>query len=198
VAATEAGRCRHDKPIGVCLREHVRALVPPARPRSGADRDCPVCHTALSINIGNKGQRFVWDCAKHCDPSAVRGELQALGADAVCLGNYGSTDWVRRDAENKRKQVKSSGQVAPSTLEAERKYYVIEKLYGREFESVALLKVCLRAVIESDGNVSPDPEHLLPRDYRELAALARRAGVERCYSYKFARWWLKQLAEVRA
>lgn len=137
--------------------------------------------------------RFVWHCPTQCDPAPVRRAFtDTYQVDETCLGSYGK----QPAASKPRDQHRAADRVAPSTLAAERRWYVIEKLAAREFDSVALLKVCIQAVKESDGNVSPDPEHLLPLDYRELAALARRAGIERCYSYKFARWWLKQMGAV--
>jgi hypothetical protein len=181
--AGEAGRCRHDRPIGACLRDHVRALVPLPHPKSGADRECPVCRKPLSINIGSKGQRFVWNCATNCDPVAVRECLEDLGVDPVCLGNYGSATWERSE---RRKERERPAAADSATLAAARRSYVFEKLIEGDFRSVAELKTAMQAVKESDGNVSPEPDHLLPRDYSERAALARRAGIARRNSYKVA------------
>jgi hypothetical protein len=186
-------RCRLGFEQSACIRYHVRELVPALRQKSGSDRECPVCRLPISFNPGTKGQWCVWCCDSDCDPVIVRAALEDLRIDAGCLGNYGSGAWVKAQERKKAKGAAAYPDRAGTVmLAAARRSYVIEKLYERDFDSVALLKVCIRAVFESDGTVSPDPALLLPRDYRELAALARRAGVERCYSYKLARSWLSR------
>jgi hypothetical protein len=181
----EAGQCAAGKTITACRDQHVRYKIPPLQRPSGNDRECPKCGKPLSINIGSKGMRFVWHCGGQCDEHDIRRLFtDKLGLNGTCLGNYGKRPSGTPDAMRDRPRA--------DVYEAARKCFLIDQLVRLDLgnDSGTLLRVCIQAVLESDGNVRADPESLLPADRSNLAALARRSGVERRNSYRFADWWL--------
>ena len=65
----------------------------------------------------------------------------------------------------------------PATLAAARRSYACQQLVRSDLTNGSLLKMCLQAIAESDGGVPGDPALLLPGDYQEFNALAKRAGI---------------------
>jgi hypothetical protein len=181
----EAGQCAAGKTLTACRDQHIRYKVPPLQRPSGSDRECPKCGKPLSINIGSKGMRFVWHCGGQCDEREIRRLLlDKHGIDEACLGSYGKRQRGIPDAMRDRPRA--------DVYEAARKCFLIDQFIRLDLgnDSGTLLRACIQAVLESDGNVKADPESLLPADRSHLAALARRSGVERRNSYRFADWWM--------
>ena len=132
---------------------------------------------------------MVWNCFGGCDPADVRAALEVAGADALCLGSYCSDEWQQR--RERRDLGGFTGRADPPTLAAARRSYAYAKLISSDV-SGTLLRMCMRVIEDSDGNVSGDPDELLPRDLAEFAALAKRIGIERTYAYRLARQWLSK------
>lgn len=184
--------CKSGLTQAACIQQHAREALPAASPRHGKDRQCPICAGNLSLNPGDKGAWLMWTCHEGCHPETLRETLETVaGIDPACLGSWYSGEWKQRQ-EQKQRRGASTYTLRPdaASIAAVGRSYAYQKLISAEVESLGLLKVCMQAVAESDGTVSGDPDLLLPRDYRELAALARRAGIERSYSYRLARSWI--------
>lgn len=185
--AGEVGRCALGSTITTCRDLHVRRKVPPLATRSGDDRECPECGKPMSVNIGRRGMRFVWSCGGGCDEHEIRALLAGkLGIDETCLGNYGKRKRATADLDARSRP-------DSAVYAAARKYFAIEKVLKLGLEPIAQ-RACLQAIMEGDGDLPPRPEVLLPCDYKSLAALARRAGVARTYSYQWAAEWLAKQA----
>ena len=54
----------------------------------------------------------------------------------------------------------------------------------------SLLRMCIQALSEGDGDLPGDPCKLLPVDRDDFLALALRAGIERGYAYRVFRQWM--------
>jgi hypothetical protein len=166
-----------------CAWDHVAALVPKGREGSRSVRLCP-CHddrkASLSINPG-RVHRVVWHCGAECDPGDIRAELLGLGVDPSCLGNYGLP---RRTIQPGMRVV---GHDPALTADAKR-WHAVRKLPADLNGS--LLRMCVQAISEGDGDLPGDPYELLPVNRDDFLALALRAGVERGYAYRVYRQWM--------
>lgn len=163
-----------------CLKQHVAAELD----ANGHGYKCPVPghadrHASLSLNVGER-VRLVWCCHAGCDPADVRAALLDMGMDESCIGTYGTP---RRNGPG----APAPRHADPGTVADARRFQAVLKLPAEI--SGPMLRMCVQAISEGDGNLPGDPERLLPRDCKRFAALARRAGINRTFAYKlYARW----------
>jgi hypothetical protein len=65
--------------------------------------------------------------------------------------------------------------ITPEVERAARQWHACSQLiHRRPWRSVALWRMCLQAIFDSDGYVTGDPAVLLPRDRAGFMALAKR------------------------
>jgi hypothetical protein len=172
-----------------CHRLHVWSQIPRSRDR-GQNRECPACHANFSINPADVPKVWmVGYCHAGCDAADIRQRLLGLGIPELCLGRFGQPS----SSQTATAPVQRSG-IDSASLAAIRRDQLYAKLAGSDLTNGSLLRMCIQAVSESNGDVPPDPEHLLPRDHGEFIALAKRTGIERCHCYKLARLWLGRYA----
>jgi len=167
-----------------CAWDHVAARVPRGREGTKSVRLCPVHDdrkASLSINPGHI-QRVVWHCGAECDPGDIRAALLDLGVDESCLGRYG----LPKRAITPGLRIQGHD---PALIANVKRYHAILKL--PEMSSGKMLKMCIQAISEGDGDLPPDPLVLLPVNMDDFLALAKRAGIERRYRYQLYRRWLK-------
>ena len=166
-----------------CAWDHVAAALAPGREGSRSVRLCP-CHddrkASLSVNAG-RIVRVVWNCGAECDPGDVRAALLDLGVDESCLGRYGLP---KRTAVPGLRIVGQD----PALVAAAKRYEAILKLPGDLNGS--LLRMCIQALSEGDGDLPGDPYKLLPVNRDDFLALALRGGIERGYAYRVFRQWM--------
>ena len=183
MAARDESRCHLGLTPNPCAWDHVAAMLPKGVEGSRSNRLCP-CHddrkASLSINPG-RIQRVVWNCGAECDPGDIRAELLARGVHESCLGRYGLPK--RAIAPGLRVQGHD-----PVLVAAAKRYYAIVKLPADLNGS--LLRMCIQAIIEGDGDLPGNPYELLPVDRDEFLTLAQRAGVERGYAYRVFKQWM--------
>lgn len=172
----------------LCVQSCVRDALPLARPRNGQDRQCPVCSAPLSLNPGTKGMWIVWTCHGGCRPEVVRAGLEEK-INAECLGAWYSDEWLAR----------KNGQPAavypardPATERAARRWYAAQKLIGQKITNASLLRMCMQAIAEGDGEVPGDWRALLPATRAEFVALAKRAGIEKPHRHVLATNWFSK------
>jgi len=161
-----------------CRRQHILTELGPAQ---GRNYHCPAHddhHASYSINPGT-AVRMVWHCQAGCEPAVVRDALLALGINESCLGRYG-TGRSQPGAPMPRTADRA-------TVSDARRFRAVRKL--PELNG-ALLRMCIQAISEGDGNLPGDPERLLPGDCKGFAALASRAGIGRTYAYTLYRRWI--------
>lgn len=184
MAAAQPGWCKSGWAQDDCVRTHVREPVPRSRD-GGTNRECPACGANLSINTADIPAVWViGHCFGGCDDEDVRDAMvRKHGIDEKCLGKFGR----RRKAANGMPRITGTD---PTALAAQRRSYAYAKLAGTDIGNVSLLRMCIQAISESDGDLAPDPEHLLPRDYAEFVALASRTGIERRHRYILATRYL--------
>lgn len=174
-----------------CHAEHSYGVLP-AGPGGGRNRACPVCGENLSVNPGDKGMWLVWCCQGGCDPGVVRLALeQTAGIPTDCLGSWQTETW--RSRQQQRGAVSFPARPDAGALRDAKRFYACQQLIASEIANGSLLKMCLQAISEGDGNVSGDPARLLPDDRAEFIALGRRAGLERIHCHKLADRWLPKL-----
>lgn len=174
-----------------CHAEHSYGVLP-IGPSGGKNRACPVCGGNLSINPGDRGMWLVWCCQDGCDAGIVRLALeQAAGIAPGCLGSYATEDW--RAKQERRAVARFPARADTATLRDAKRFHACQKLIASEIANGSLLKMCLQAISEGDGNVSGDPARLLPAGRAEFIALGRRAGLERIHCHKLADRWLPKL-----
>ena len=158
------------------------------------NRLCPLHDdrkASLSINAGRQGMWLVWYCGAGCDPHGdrIRGEALDRGADPACLGGYGKPQ--RPLVPGLRVAT-----IDPVLAASAKRWFAVEKL-PRDL-SGPVLKMCIQAIGEGDGDLVGDPIRLLPWTKKEFIALAARAGIERTYRYKLWDQWSVQLARSLA
>lgn len=138
---------------------------------------------------------MVWHCHAACTDSDVRAALVDLGIDEGCLGSFG-IDYAAR-VPRPREPYRNSAD--PATFAAAKRSHAMTKLIGCDLGNASLLKMCLQAISDGDGDLPGDPARLLPTDFAEFIALAARTGIERRYRYELARKWIspKRVAGVR-
>lgn len=176
--------CREGQPARVCRERHYAPYL--TRAPTGSDYLCPVPehadrHASLSINPGDRGMWMVWCCHGGCEPGIVRDALVHLGVDPKCLGRYGLPKRAPAPGMPARAGADST------IFAAAKRSYAMAKLAGSDLGNASLLKMCLQAISEGDGDLPGDPVRLLPADFSEFVALARRTGIERRYSYQLFR-----------
>ena len=167
-----------------CAYDDVASHVPKGSEGNRSNRLCP-CHddrkASLSINPG-KIHRVVWHCGAECDDGDIRAALLDLGVDPSCLGRFGLP----------KRQVQPGMRIAgydPALVAAAKRWYAAAKLPHNL--SGHLLKMCIQAISEGDGDLPGDPFRLLPVNSDDFKALAARTGIERSYRYKLYRQWLR-------
>jgi hypothetical protein len=141
---------------------------------------------SLSVNPGTKGMRMVWNCLAGCHQEDVRAALLNLGIDATCLGDYGAPG---RNGPNAH----ACNPAADTGLE---RWEAVAKL------SISmdgwLYKMCVQAIGElARGRITSDAYALLPVNQDDFVALAKRTGIERGYSYRVYKNWLRRGDEKR-
>jgi hypothetical protein len=183
VGAKDNSRCAHGRDPAACSVLCLGALLPRGAHGDDHNRVCP-CHddrrASLSINPGDI-QRIVWNCGAGCSAEDVRAALERLGADSSCLGGYGLPK--RLVQPGMRIQGHDPVLVANS-----KRWFAVLKLPADLNGS--LLRMCIQAISEGDGDLPPDPGVLLPTGKGEFAALAKRAGIEKHYRYQLYRRWI--------
>jgi hypothetical protein len=144
---------------------------------------------SLSVNVGTKGMRLVWNCKAGCSEEDVRAALLGLGIDESCLGTYG----VPR-TRSRNDSAPSRG-TDPVALADARRWHAVTKLPDL---NGSLLRMCIQAISETSSSISSDPLELLPVTNRDdFVALAGRAGLDSKYRYKLYERWLREV-EKRA
>lgn len=166
-----------------CARQHVAASLTKG---SSKDYICPLHddhHASLSVNPGSKGQRMVWNCKAHCDPSDLREWFLASGVDESCLGRYGAP---KRDIAPGM----PAGQYRadPGVLASAKRWAAVQKL-PITFPG-QLYFMCVQAIAEGDGDLPGDPERLLPFGWDDFVGLGVRTGLNRRYVYQLYRKWV--------
>lgn len=164
---------------GECKQQHVAPVLGPLQ---GRDYRCPAHndhHASFSINPGAT-VRLVWHCKAGCEPGAVRDALLALGVDGACLGKYGT---ARNVPGAPAIRATDCGIIADA-----RRFQAVLKL-PIDLNGM-LLRMCVQAIADGDGDLPGDPGRLLPTSYGEFISLAKRAGIERAYKYKLYRKWI--------
>ena len=168
-----------------CAYEHVAARVPKGREGDKSNRLCP-CHddrkASLSINPG-KIVRVVWCCGAECDPGDIRAALLDLGVDESCLGRYGLP---------KRAIVPGLRVVGhdPALVADSKRLRAIRKLPA-DLDG-KLYRMCVKAIIDGDGDLPPDPLILLGAgNADDFYGLADRAGIDPKYKYRLFKNWLR-------
>jgi hypothetical protein len=156
---------------------------PRGRQGSKRNRLCP-CHNdtkaSLSWNPGTEGMWMVWNCGAKCDPAAIRAEALDLGIDPGCVGNYGLPK--RAVVPGLRVAGYDAAMVA-----AAKRWHAVAKL--PELNG-SLVRMCIQAISEGDGNLPGDPLRLLPANQDDFLALASRAGLDSKYRYRVYKKWL--------
>lgn len=166
-----------------CAYEHVAARVPKGSQGDKSNRLCPVHDdrkASLSINPG-KIHRVVWHCGAECSEADIRDALLDLGVHPSCLGNYGLP---RRTVAPGLRIVGHD----PALVADAKRYHAIYKLPADLNGS--LLRMCIQAISEGDGDLPGDPYRLLPVNRDDFLALAQRTGLERGYAYRVFRQWM--------
>jgi hypothetical protein len=156
--------------------------LPRGRDGDKANRLCPAHddeHASLSVNPGTKGMRMVWCCGAGCSPEIVRDALLDLGIHPSCLGNYGN----RRESSAFPRAPRAESAV----LADARRWHAVAKLPDI---NGSLLRMCIQAIGEGDGDLPGDPCTLLPVNRDDFCALASRAGLDPKYRYRLYRKWL--------
>lgn len=177
--------CANGRTPEACVEIDIRAHLGRGYPVDPANRLCPAHDDrspSLSVNPGTKGMRVVWNCLAGCDPGDIRAALLSLGVDAGCLGDYGNPD---------RRRPRDGRAFNPAAEAGLRRWEAVAKL-SVDMDGW-LYKMCVQAIGErAPGEVTADPYELLPVNQDEFIALARRAGIERGYSYRVFRNWLQR------
>lgn len=172
----------------LCVQAHARDIYPHARPRNGQDRQCPVCSAPLSLNPGTKGMWLVWTCHGGCRPEVVRAALEER-IDLGCLGAWYSDEWLARKSGQPTAVYPARD---PATERAARRWYAAQKLIGQKITNASLLRMCMQAIAEGDGEVPGDWRALLPTTRAEFVALAKRAGIEKPHRHVLATNWFSK------
>jgi hypothetical protein len=175
-------RCHADRDPKACQEQCIIPLLGEAKGRNG-NRRCPAHDDddpSLSINPGTKGMRMVWCCGAGCPAEDVRTALLAHGADPSCLGRYGTPK--RAPAPGTPYRGTDS-----ATMAAAKRWYAVQKLPDI---NGSLLRMCIQALGEGDGDLPGDPYRLLPVNSDDFYALAKRAGVGK-YRYQLFEKWLR-------
>lgn len=182
--------CRDGLGQKACYTNHV--AIPALGPATGRGSfRCPVPDHAdhrksFSLNPGTKGKWMVWHCHAICTDADARAALLELGIDAQCLGSFG-LDYAGREP---RPGTPYRSTADLSTFAAAKRAHAMAKLIGCDLNNASLLKMCLQAISDGDGDLPGDPVRLLPTDQAEFIALARRTGIERRYRYELAKKWI--------
>ena len=182
MAARDESRCHLGTTPNPCAWDHVAARVPKGREGTRSVRLCPVHDdrkASLSINPG-RVHRVVWHCGAECDPGDIRAALLDLGVHESCLGRYGLP---------KRAVVPGLRVVGhdPALVADAKRWQAVAKLPAKL--DGKLMRVCIQALSEGDGDLPGDPYELLPVNRDDFLALALRAGIERGYAYRVYKQW---------
>lgn len=184
MACPDTSLCALGLPPPECASAHVAARLPAGQGGDRRNRLCP-CHddrkASLSINAG-RIQRVIWHCGAGCDPADIRAALRGLGVDEGCLGRYGLP----------RRAVSPGLRVAghdPGMVADAKRWHAVLKL-PRDLNG-ALLRMCVQAIAEGDGDLPGDPYRLLPVNMDDFLGLAGRAGIERGYRYRLYKQWMR-------
>ena len=173
--------CHADLTPGECNQQHI---VPMLGPPQGRNYRCPAHddhHASFSINPGS-AVRIVWHCKAGCEPGVVRDALLALGVVESCLGKYGT---VRNVPGAPAIRTADCGVIADA-----RRFQAVLKL-PTDLNGM-LLRMCVQAIADGDGDLPGDPERLLPGDYQGFINLAKRAGIGRTYKHTLYRKWISE------
>lgn len=167
-----------------CAYIHVAAALERGTGGGKSLRRCP-CHAdskaSLSINPGTQGQRVVWKCGAGCSAADIRAALLAKGIHESCLGRYGLP---KRTAVPGLRVTGTD----PAVVADAKRWQAVLKLPADL--SAALLRMCVQALSEGNGDLPGDPYELLPVNKDDFLALAKRTGIERGYAYRVYRQWM--------
>jgi hypothetical protein len=182
--APDKSLCVHGRDPDECSASCLAALLPRGAGGGKHYRLCP-CHddsrASLSINAGTKGMRIIWCCGAGCSFEDVCAALESRGADPSCLGRYGLPKRLAQPG------MRITGQ-DPALVAAAKRWYAVAKLPASLNGS--LLRMCIQALSEGNGDLPGDPYELLPVNRDDFLALAKRAGIERGYAYRVYRQWM--------
>lgn len=184
MAARDESRCHLGMTPNPCAWDHVAAYVPKGAEGSRSNRLCPVHDdrkASLSINPG-RVVRVVWNCGAECDPGDIRAALLGLGVHESCLGRYG----LPKRAPQPGMRIISHD---PALVADAKRIRAIDKL-PRDLNG-RLYVMCVKAIIEGDGDLPGDPLILLGVDPDLFYGLADRAGIDSKYKYRLFKQWLK-------
>jgi hypothetical protein len=192
--------CRDGFDQWACYDHHVAvaALGPATGKRGSYNYRCPVPGHAdhrksFSLNAGAKGKWMVWHCHAGCTDADVREMLLKLGAVEQCLGNYG-IDF--QDAPRPGTPYRKTAD--PIVFAAAKRCSAMSALARSTLKNDALLRMCIQAISDGDGDLPGNPVRLLPTNQAAFVALAKRTGVERRYRYELYEKWLgKQVDYVQ-
>jgi hypothetical protein len=179
--------CRDGLVQKACYQQHVAIAELGASTGRGNYR-CPVPghedhRKSFTLNPGSRGMWMVWHCFSTCSDADVRTALLDLGIDEECLGSFAA-------GYREPQPGMPSRTAGPATFAAAKRSYAMGKLIGCGLNNASLLKMCLQAISDGDGDLPGDPGRLLPTDHAAFIALAKRTGIERRYRYELARKWL--------
>ena len=73
--------------------------------------------------------------------------------------------------------------IATTTIGADAKRWRALRALPRDLNA-SVFRMCMQAIGDGDGDLPGDPQVLLPVNLDDFVALARRAGIERGYSYR--------------
>lgn len=180
-------RCHAGREQPACCDQCVIAeFLPRGKDGDQRNRLCPVHddeHASLSANPGTRGMWLVWHCKTGCHEEDVRDALLARGAHPSCLGNYGKP---RTQSRNDSAPGRGTD---PAVLADAARWHAVTKLAGFPELNGQLVRICIQAISEGDGDLPGDPYMLLPADRDDFVALASRAGVDPQYRYRLYRKW---------
>jgi hypothetical protein len=184
-----------------CAHAHVRDALPKPHPLNGDDRECPECQGNLSINpADNSRAHILITChgQAHCTESAAgRAHLRDLligkhDIDERCLGPFG----LGGDGPTATLPRTPRREASPELLAAARRDGAYSQLIETSggIRNPSILRMCLQAIAESDGDVSGEADQLIPADRAQFIALARRTGIPRQQANTLAERWFSRLA----
>lgn len=182
--ARETAWCTLGRDPESCCLVDIAGVLPKGTGGDGHNRLCPVHddrHASLSINPGTI-HRIVWHCGAGCSAEDVREGLLAAGIDESCLGRYGLP----------KRPVQPGLRIAghdPVLVADSKRWHAVRKLPPGLNGS--LLRMCVQAITEGDGDLPGDPSVLLPADRQEFLALAARTGIERGFRYRVWDQWVR-------
>lgn len=193
MAGNQWGWCKTGSDRQFCHKNHVWGVLP-GTPSGGQNRECPKCRGNLSVNAADiPNQWMLITChGDSCDRLDIRNKLiNEAGIDARCLGLAGLENGGRRKDEGASSGL---GSDSPAARAAIRRSYVFAKLAEADTDNATLLKLAIRLVAQSDGNLPGEFAAIIPGTQPELAATLRGFGIENTHACKLARNYFRSKA----